>query len=242
MDIMSPFALATVSTPEAMLTLATLLVVMDGKRRLRFNEPENILKFVFTLLIMLIQSYFVRTYSSNFVVSTLVQTTIYALIFKAVYFRDIKLKYVALGVLFYGLIILTTELGFLFTAIIFNGDSIYGMYMDDLKRLLYSSPTRVIQILIFLTAWKWHDVKEKMKSNRGVSFQTIYIIVVLIICELGIILLFSTLFGKLILSQKLFLIVILVLLSSLNVVFITSQGKLIKAVYDNCRKNMENKK
>ena len=37
MDIMSPFALATVSTQEAILTVATLLVLMDGKRRLRFN-------------------------------------------------------------------------------------------------------------------------------------------------------------------------------------------------------------
>ena len=219
MDIMSWFAMLTVSLPEFLFEASMLLMLIDGKRYLNFKELLNVLTFTCVIAVMLVISYVVRRFLPNLTVCTLVQAAIFYFLFKFVYFKHKKWKTILSGFGRFYLIEVALEMATGVALLVYSNIDLNKLYSDDMVRLLYSLPVTAGQILIFITCWKWKDAKpiKEYKSVRNLSFA---VETLLLISEVLVISDFLSSSGSGAWLHKITSIVLLLILSAINVLYL----------------------
>jgi hypothetical protein len=161
MDKMSLFALCTTSFPEAILNLYIGFTVIGlRKDLLSFPFRENLilgvknsLKLILALVLMLISTFIIRSSVPVGVMTLLLHVITYILILKIIYRINI-LKIMTSVIGFTG-ILLTIEALYLppFFELIHYGD-LGSEYTNDLLRIIYSLPDRIVQFLFIIFATK----------------------------------------------------------------------------------------
>jgi hypothetical protein len=218
MDKMTPFALLTVSLPESILSAIIMVQLIDGRRYLSFKDPHNILKNFLLVLGMMIQTYFVRYFAPNMVVSILIQTIIYVILIKLIY-SSFKLKDIIKGVLLYAFIFVAIEL-IIAIAIILRDGNVNIVYSNDMTRLQFSVIENILQVALILALFALNRVSVFLKEYKRVRRISIFVISLIFCIEVIIIYIFLNGSDIMNFSQKIALCICLLMLFVLNIAII----------------------
>lgn len=236
MEKLSKFTILFTTTPETFLNILIIILLIDGRRKLYKMDKYGKLQLIGSTIACIIMTYFVRLFAINVLVSMLLNCAFYIVILRLVYFDSFKFKQLLLGVIGYNLMFLTVEMLFVssVTIISYGNANINNFIVDDYKRFMYGLPTRVLQIIGSITLYKFHGLKLFFRDYKQVKTESIVILILLLVCEMGILYNFNSLNHILTLPQKIPMITELVVLSTVNVLFIRFIGTVRKEVYNNC--------
>lgn len=228
---MTVFSLVTVSFPEFFLSIVTIILLIDGKRNLYVKDCRNVFNFFVCLIVMLLQTFIVRAFSCNIIVSFVFQLIIFIFVLKVVYFKELKLNAVIFGVLGYVVLQMALELVLVASPVAFWGSDLFIIFQDDIKRLFYSIPVRISQIAILVTIWKWKDLKF-IKEYGKIKIISIVVIVLLLYGEITVIYCFLSFNLHINIIQKIALISLLIVLAVVNILFIYVLNHLSADIYN----------
>lgn len=161
--VMNMYILFLISLPEAVLNAAIILLISGQKHRLK-PIRKNVIKFAITIAAMLSASLIIRPIAQNVIQNVLMHTACYVLIFALVYRLNL------------GKAALSTFLTILFTSTISNcyypfiiayiSHGMENFSRDYQLFIVYSLPTRVLQILIIYLLMKHEIFSITRISNR----------------------------------------------------------------------------
>lgn len=163
MDRMNLFVMSFVSFPGALLNVAIGFLLMGYKD---FLKPSvvNIKRMVLTILLMIIADYFIRAYTP-LAIASLLQILVYILIIKFTCEITIKKSLTCVS-LFTGVLI-SIELIYAPTMLVYLQKSLYQVYSDDTLRLICSIPERLIQLGVCISLWNTVTVFVDFKKYKG---------------------------------------------------------------------------
>jgi hypothetical protein len=210
---MNIYILFLVSLPEAFLSLIQFLLFSGEKDKLKINK-SNIIRFVISLVLMLVASNYIRPVSPNVAVNMALHIIAYVIILILVY--RINIPYAVLCVAFTMMIYSTVENAYIpyIIAYISKGWDNFGK--QYLLYPIYSLPITLCRIIIIWFLWN-HEILMVSKINK--SFHKIFIstTLVLILTEYFVLFIFYTYFDKMALAHQIgFSITLLVMAIGLN--------------------------
>ena len=192
MDKMNVLNVLTVSLPEAILSVFIGFLVIGEKHKLFFNKL-NLIKLGITLVLMLSGSVIIRNLMPNIGAILFSHIALYTGAIKFVYNTDYnsKLKNVLLNNWQKPLIMSVFMLGFLVFAemlfvsqlSLFLDKHITDFYSENLKRILYSLPSRILQLSAVITLWNWNITLCNMRRFKDIRNIAVITILFLLIGE-----------------------------------------------------------
>ena len=226
MDRMSLFVISFISFPGALLNVSIGFLLMGYKD---FLKPGiiNIKRMTLTVLLMIIADYFIRAYTP-LVVAPLLQILIYILIIKFTWKIAIK-KSLACVSLFTGVLI-TIELIYAPTMLVYLQKTLYQVYSNDTLRLICSVPERLIQLGVCISLWNTVTVFIDFKKYKGMLKYATVVLMLLYAIEIIFMFTFMYNIDKMDLLTKILDIIIslgFVIFNSLIFKFIATYSKTI---------------
>jgi len=240
---MNSYILFFISLPEAFLNLVIFLLFAGAKEYLKVNRP-NVIRFAISLAAMLVLTYIINPYISNAIVKMLIHCIVYIMIIMLTY--RMKLSFAALSVLFTLLMFSAIENSYFPFVIAYISKGIENFLKNYHLFVIYSIPTRILQIVIILYLWK-HEILLVTKVNR--QFHKSFIALSILFPCVGYFLnyIFYTYFTLLPLFQQiLFALVIVILAVSFNYlmyqIIYVALGRIITNGYARYKELEENAK
>lgn len=211
--VMNIYILFLVSLPEAFLSLIQFLLFAGEKDKLKINKP-NIIRFIISLVLMLVASNYIRPISPIVAVNMVLHIVAYVIILILVY--KIKIPYAILGIAFTMMIYSTIENAYVpyIVAYISKGWDNFGkQYM---LYPIFSLPITLCRIIVICFLWK-HEMLMISKFNKSFHRIFIFTTLILILVEYLLFFLFDTYFDKMPLVHEIaFSITLLVTALGLN--------------------------
>ena len=229
MDNMDLQNILTVSLPQFMISIPLIALLADGKRYMRINKL-NILKYCTVLILMLVTSYFARRYSPNLFLSFSVQTIMFTIIFKGIYFRSKKISIIISGIVRFLVLQMALELVIVAGGMIFIGKSLESVLKNDLERFFFSLPITVLLLLTLIILWKYKDLKF-LEGYKRVKNLSILVEILLLTCEILVIYMMLGFSSTGATAQRVVSIILLLILSSINILYIISLNLLSEEIY-----------
>ncbi len=210
--VMNIYILMLVSLPEAFLNLILFLLFSGNKDRLKVNKP-NVIRFIATLVLMLVATNFIRPAAPNVAVNMVLHILAYFVIILIIY--RINIRYALLGICFTMLIYSTVENAYVPYIMIYTKGiaKFAGHYM---MYPVYSLPTRICQLLAICLLYKYEILLVTKISKK---FHTLFILntLVLTVIEYSLLFLYLTYFDKMLLAHQIaFSATIFIMVTGLN--------------------------
>ncbi len=211
--VMNLYILFFVSLPLAILDLAQFLLFAGKKDRLKINSP-NVIRFVISVILMLVATCFIRPAASSVPVSMTLHTIVYVIILILVY--RINIQYAILGVIFTMLLRSTIENAYFPYIIAFTSKGWANFQQQYLLYPLYTIPDFISSIIVIWFLWKY-EFFMITKINKSLHKIFIYTTLVLLSVEYYFLFLFFTYSDKMPLAHQIsFSITLLVMATGLN--------------------------
>ncbi|MDF2988563.1 MAG: hypothetical protein K0R50_4073 [Eubacterium sp.] len=207
--VMNLYILFSVSLPLAILDLIQFLLFAGKKDRLKINKP-NVIRFVISIVLMLLATNFIRPVAPNVAVNLALHIAVYVIILILVY--RITIQYAVLSVAFTMLIYSTIENAYVpyIVAYISKGWDNFGkQYM---LYPIYTLPNFICCIIVIRFLWKY-EILMISKINKNFYKLFIYTTLILILVEYILFFLFYTYFDKMPLAHQIAFSVTLLLMS-----------------------------
>jgi hypothetical protein len=187
-------------TPEAILNLIIVLLIAGLKDKLKLNKLENLIRFASVVVCMVLSSVFIVPLvnkvfpDTNIVISFLLHTVAYAIIFFAIYTVDFQKAF--LSVLLMGFTFATLENIYypFLVAYVSHG---YQSYNNNISQyVLFSCITRIVQVILIAFLWDNQYIFLVTKLNKKLYNIFSIFISLLAICELYVSVMYSACFGQ----------------------------------------------
>jgi hypothetical protein len=177
-----------VSLPEAFLSLILFLLFAGEKEKLKFNV-SNIIRFIGSLVLMLLASEFIRPKAPNVIVNMALHLLAYIIIILVVY--RIKLSYAILSVGFAMLIYATAENAYVPYIVAYVYKGMDNFATGYLMYPVYSLPIRIAQLIAIWFFWK-HETLLVTRINKRFHKDFIVSTLMLLLVEYFFLFLFYT--------------------------------------------------
>lgn len=150
--VMNLYILFFISLPEAFLNLIIFLLFAGAKNKLKINK-SNMVRFVISLVAMLVATNVIRPLAQTVVVSIILHSLTYILIVMLVY--RLELGHAALSVVFAMLLFSTIENSYYPFIIAYISKGIENYLKHYQLIVVYAMPSRILQLAIILFLWKY---------------------------------------------------------------------------------------
>ncbi|MCX7923765.1 MAG: hypothetical protein N3B21_17410 [Clostridia bacterium] len=168
MDKMSLFSILTVSMPEVILDIYLGFVLIGQRSRLYLDDKLNLLRLFIAVPLLVIAQVTARAVLPNLLFVLLANILFFIIILKFVY--TLKWRESILSTLIiYGFLI-TVEATYVHQFAGFINKSAGTFFSNDIVRLLYSIPERIIQLIVIVSLWRWDIVYFNLLRNKKILY------------------------------------------------------------------------
>lgn len=232
MDKMSLFSILTVSVPEAILDIYFGFLITGDKVHLYLDDRINIVRLLIAVTLMSAASATLRyILPNNFLLVLVAHIIVYILILKTVY----KLKWgkSAVVVAAFMFFLVSIELLYFFPFMTFVPEQAKSIYSNDILRLLYSLPERVIQLFAIISLWNVNKVYFNIKQYKKLLIPFIGLILILSLTEIAFVVIFVNLSGMMDIKVKLIYAAAFFMFALVNYLLFRFISKLSNVISEN---------